>query len=778
MRIIKNLSIKSKLVFIILTVTILTISIGFTIDLIKTHEASKDKLISESLLNAKLVSEYCITPLDFGYNEEAKDNLSKLATIPTIFNGYIFDLKGNVFASYNRTELINIPGLPKGDINRYFEGDWLHIFWKIKFKEEIKGTIYIRVSTTELYNNLRSNIISKISIGIVLMLIAFFMAVRMQRMISYPILALADTTERISRKADYTIRLEKKSNDEIGVLYDSFNNMLEHLKLRENQRDKAEKLLRLSEEKFRVLYNNSPDMYVSVSPKDAIIQLCNQTMIQKTGYSRDEIIGSPIFKMYHEDCMDDVKKAFELFVETGEVKDQELILKRKNGSKIEVSLNVNAVRNDKGEILYSLSSWRDITDRVQALKKLKDSEDLLLKISENYPNSYLSIIDKDFKVGFTSGKEFKNQNLNPDDFVGLHLELIYGDLWGNIKHYYEKTFKGEEQSFEVFINNQHQLYNIIPLVNEDGSILKILSVAENITIRKKAEEELKNHRDRLEELVTDRTQKLEVQAEELMAQSEELQLSSETLSEQNIELEAKSKQVEEANRLKSEFLSNMSHELRTPLNSVMALSNVLITQTKDKLNDEEKSYLEIIERNGKRLLSLINDILDLSKIEAGKMNVSPEIISFGNLLQIIKENMQNIAEKKGITLTLNIAHKLPKIKTDESKLHQVLLNVVGNAIKFTEKGSVDIRAKNDQKYIYVEVQDTGIGISKEDISHVFDEFRQADGSSSRQFEGTGLGLAIANKLSNILGANIKVESELGIGSVFTVQIPIKWIEIA
>lgn len=238
-------------------------------------------------------------------------------------------------------------------------------------------------------------------------------------------------------------------------------------------------------------------------------------------------------------------------------------------------------------------------------------------------------------------------------------------------------------------------------------------------------------------------------------------------------MEKKNIETQEASRLKSEFLSNMSHELRTPLNSIMALSHVLIKQTKEKLNDDENNYLKIVERNGKRLLLLINDILDLSKIEAGKMEIIPEYISISSLLQIVRGNMLALAEEKGLTLTLSVTNDLPKVETDELRLHQVLTNIVGNAVKFTGKGAVELKANSDSENIYIEVKDTGIGISKEELPHIFDEFRQAQGTSTRQHEGTGLGLAIANKLIRLLGGEIKVKSELGRGSVFTILIPIK-----
>lgn len=267
---------------------------------------------------------------------------------------------------------------------------------------------------------------------------------------------------------------------------------------------------------------------------------------------------------------------------------------------------------------------------------------------------------------------------------------------------------------------------------------------------------------------------LEAQSEELQSQSEELQAQSEELQAQNEELEVQQEQVEEVSRLKSEFLSNMSHELRTPLNSVLALSRVLIAQTKDKLSAEEANYLEIIERNGKNLLVLINDILDLSKIEAGKVEVSPKPFSLVLPIETVVESLESIAHEKGIELRQNIPDNLPQIESDEASAHQILQNIVGNAVKFTEKGSVTVSAHHDAQNVYVKVTDTGIGISEEDLPHIFEQFRQVDGTSARLYEGTGLGLAIVFKTAELLSGAISVESVPGKGSTFIVTLPIKW----
>ena len=270
------------------------------------------------------------------------------------------------------------------------------------------------------------------------------------------------------------------------------------------------------------------------------------------------------------------------------------------------------------------------------------------------------------------------------------------------------------------------------------------------------------------------SEELQAQSEELQTQSEELQQTSAELQAQNAELELQAQQVKNADRLKSEFLSNMSHELRTPLNSVMALSRVLIIQAKDKLSKEEANYLEVIERNGQNLLSLINTILDLSRIEAGKMDINPKLFPIGSTVEMIIERLEPVATGKGIYIHQEIADKLPQIESDEILTHKILQNVIGNAVKFTKEGGVTVSANSDAKKVYIRVEDSGIGISEKDLPHIFDEFRQVDGTVSRQYEGTGLGLAIAHKAAKILGCELTVQSNAGKGSIFTLSMPVKW----
>ncbi len=279
---------------------------------------------------------------------------------------------------------------------------------------------------------------------------------------------------------------------------------------------------------------------------------------------------------------------------------------------------------------------------------------------------------------------------------------------------------------------------------------------------------------RLAHELKDKNLQLESKRETLELQALELQKHADRVKRQNIEMEIQKAKVEEANKLKTEFLSNMSHELRTPLNSVLALSRVLIMQARGRLTEEEADYVRIIGRNGEKLLMLINDILDLSKIEAGKIDLHPKKISVKAIIGTIVENLEQVAEEKGITLRTEFRGDIPEITSDESRVYQIFQNIVGNAVKFTEKGGVVISTGGDGERVRVVVEDTGIGIDEKDLPHIFEEFRQLDGTLSRKYEGTGLGLAIAVKSAELISATISVESAKGTGSRFEVMLPVSW----
>jgi len=238
------------------------------------------------------------------------------------------------------------------------------------------------------------------------------------------------------------------------------------------------------------------------------------------------------------------------------------------------------------------------------------------------------------------------------------------------------------------------------------------------------------------------------------------------------EIEAKGKQLEIASQHKSEFLANMSHELRTPLNAIIGFSEVLQEKLFGELNEKQAEYTDDILSSGRHLLSLINDILDLSKIEAGRMELEvttfylPDAIE--NALLLIRER----ASRHGIKLERMIDQRLGDFTGDERKIKQVLVNLLSNSVKFTpEGGQIKVEAKLGDNAVIVSVTDTGIGIAKEDQEAIFEEFRQASGNYAQKREGTGLGLTLTRRFVELHGGKIWVESEVGKGSTFTVTLP-------
>jgi PAS domain S-box-containing protein len=232
--------------------------------------------------------------------------------------------------------------------------------------------------------------------------------------------------------------------------------------------------------------------------------------------------------------------------------------------------------------------------------------------------------------------------------------------------------------------------------------------------------------------------------------------------------------LQQANRLKSEFLANMSHELRTPLNGIIGFTEFLIDEKPGPLKLKQKEYLSDVLNSARHLLQLINDVLDLAKIEAGKMELHPEIFSVRKAVDEVNAVIKGIAHKKNITITVGVGEGLDAVMLDQHKFKQVLYNLLSNAVKFTdENGHVDVYAcRIDLDRLVVRVRDTGIGIKADDISRLFTEFQQLDTGTARRFEGTGLGLALTKKIIEFQCGKIDIESEPGKGSTFSVVLPI------
>jgi len=294
--------------------------------------------------------------------------------------------------------------------------------------------------------------------------------------------------------------------------------------------------------------------------------------------------------------------------------------------------------------------------------------------------------------------------------------------------------KGEQRAFELRLS---------PLRNAQGDLIGRLALLSDVTESKKA--------------------------------ARQIQEQNETLLATNRDLSTAREKAEEANQIKSEFLANMSHELRTPLNSVIGYADLMLEGMSASLSPQQSDYLKRILSNGERLLTLINEVLDLSKIEAGRFELISVPMSPVDLLLRVEEQMRPMFSTKGLQFSLQIDPEMLSMKLlgDPGRLEQVLANLMSNAIKFTETGSVTVSVKTIKNARWqVTVKDTGIGIPPHARDLIFEAFRQVDGSSQRKHEGSGLGLAIAQRIVKLMGGAITVESEVGSGSAFTVDLPL------
>ena len=245
------------------------------------------------------------------------------------------------------------------------------------------------------------------------------------------------------------------------------------------------------------------------------------------------------------------------------------------------------------------------------------------------------------------------------------------------------------------------------------------------------------------------------------------------LTNMNRELLQAKQAAEAADLLKSAFLATMSHELRTPLNSIIGFTGIMLMGMVGSLNQEQEKQLMMVQNSACHLLELINDVLDISKIEAGQIDLAWEPFDMRVAIENSLKKVAPMAEKKGLALTSVIAPSVGQVIGDRRKVEQILINLLGNAVKFTERGEVRIESKVDDDWLVMQVIDTGIGISQKDMDTLFKPFRQVDTGISRQYEGTGLGLSICKRLVEAMGGRITVESDKGRGSIFTFTLPLK-----
>jgi len=488
----------------------------------------------------------------------------------------------------------------------------------------------------------------------------------------------------------------------------------------------AERTLELARTKNRIetIFNSTSEAILLLD-QDICVQQANETYYQLFGIERDTYqFGRPLQSLFHKD---DWQFLDDLWMRTLlESAPSGLEVRARRGAQyFDADINVRPISHSFESGIFFVCTVRDVTTNLQAARDLRESERLLRKMAENFPKSFVSIIEADLTVGFTAGQEFKTLGLNPDDFVGMTLDQVFGENAELVRSYYEKTFKGEEQTFELELNEQFQLYRTVPLVDDDGEITRILAVVENVTELRAAERTL---RDSL-------------------------------------------RKEQELSELKSRFVSMASHEFRTPLASILATAETLSMYRPHLTDEQVNDRLNKIRQQVMYLKAVMDDVLELARIQAGRLGFDPIYADLDQLCQDVTEEFDEQSEYRGRILYQSF-HVPLMVRFDERLMRHMLSNLLSNALKYSpEMSPVDFRLSLVDKHVVIAVQDYGIGIPEKDLAHLGEPFHRAENVVG--ISGTGLGLNITRNAVDAHGGLLVIQSEIGVGSEFTIKIPVE-----
>lgn len=490
------------------------------------------------------------------------------------------------------------------------------------------------------------------------------------------------------------------------------------------------------------------------SPTTNRIDVCNLAFAAILGRSIQEITEMPILSIYSPEYHEKIKSCINKADSIGQAQ-HETSINRKDGSKVYVQVDVVSVFGSNRKLLYRVVTMQDITRRKYAEEKLHYQEALLSEMSQ-----IAKVGGWDFDPGTGEGywtnevariHEVEPSQTSSKSGKDFGLSFYKGESRTRIEDAVKEAIeKGSPYDLELELEtakgNHKWVRTICHPIVENDKVFRVRGSFQDITERKEMENMLKEERALLTQRVEERT----------------------------TELSFANSQLEKANKLKDEFLASMSHELRTPLNAVLGLSEALQEEIYGTLTEKQRKSLKTIEESGRHLLELINDILDLSKIEAGKLEMQPATISIDSVYQASIRLIKETAHKKQIKVFIMSDNVATTLQADERRLKQILVNLLSNAIKFTPDGGkvgLEIVSEVEKQEVSFTVWDTGIGISKKNLSQLFQPFVQLDSSLARQHSGTGLGLVLVKRMIELLGGRISVESEIDKGSRFTVSLP-------
>lgn len=606
------------------------------------------------------------------------------------------------------------------------------------------------------------------------------------------------------------IKFIEEASESIGIFLNTILGKIELEKLLQELDTKEQEL------QNRINAINKAAMVIEFDPSGNILD-ANQLFQAKMGYSLEELRAS-----HHKilACKDvDYDKVFHNFwtdLKAGKGTSGEYRRRTKNDEIVWIQASYNPVFDKTGKVYKVIKIGYDITEMKNQRTEIdKMTLQLNQQVAALNKSAIVSETDADGNIIYVNDLFCDISEYSREELIGKNHRILKSGKQP------DGIFKGMWKAISMGLTWQGEILNvskngkyywvettIMPFKDQSGKIEKYVAIRFDIS-KQKESEALKRQTEALlaaQRDLEESNTELEAQSQKLQASEEELRVQQEELMQSNKELEEKTKLLEEKNhafdeknkmlieagkdlqrkseelalssKYKSEFLANMSHELRTPLNSIILLSKLLTDNLEGNLSTDQIEYVSVIHKAGNNLLELINEILDLSKIESGKMDINPETIILSEFKKDTEDLFLPLSKDKEIDFSINISSDCPKdIFTDRMRIDQVIKNLLSNAFKFSAKGKVALNVSmQNSNVITFAVADTGIGIPKEKQALVFEAFQQADGSTKRKYGGTGLGLSISREIAHLLGGNIRLESEPGKGSTFSITIPVNYSE--
>ena len=482
----------------------------------------------------------------------------------------------------------------------------------------------------------------------------------------------------------------------------------------------------------------------------------NNSYCKMTGYTRQELLTMSTSDIEASGNREKTARHIKKVMAQGHDR-FETRHKGKDGRIIDVEVSANYIDIGKGQMFVFV---RDITERKRAEERLKESEAKYRTLVEN-ATDFIYMIGADDRILSLNQSAARLIGKEPAALIGKNVfSLFPREMATQFSKEFRLAFKTGKtiRADSKLIAGGTEMWastSLSPIKNDKNEVVAVMGVTRDITEPKRLEKELQ-----------EKNEQLDAQNEELRAQSEELIT-------QKQELIERTEEVARANQLKSEFLANMSHELRTPLNVIIGFSQLMLDEVPGKVNQKQKQCLSDVLESSRHLLNLINEVLDLSKIESGKIELKQETISLTEVIKPLSRAMMPILRPRKQSLDVEIEEGLPPIYADKGKLGQVLHNLITNASKFTrDGGKLKITALSNDGWCQVSVIDNGVGIRKEDQERIFEPFCQLDYTLNNGKSGTGLGLAVVKQIVEKHGGQVWVESEYGQGSRFIFTLPL------